>query len=144
MSKHSRTYWMPSDFERGTCDVHDGLHLWSHNDEDPCIGWNEYLGRHARRPETILVYIGWREDGEVHGEAIRGSGDDVETVDFIVEDNEPDDVWGPILSRIAEECGLNGSPEHCDGGEVRPHGLEMVGMPPYVAVLELRHDGTPS
>lgn len=96
-------------------------------------------GRHARREETMLVYVETRDGGIVQGQVVRGSGDRAYTVDFEVEDNEPDDVWGPILSRIAEEFGLNGSPDHCDGGEVRGHDISVG-----VELLELRHDGTPS
>ena len=96
-------------------------------------------GKHARRPETMLVYVEERDNGVATGSVFRGEGDDVEAIPFSVEDNEPDDVWGPILSRIAEELGLNGSPEHCDGGTIAAHVIEGV-----VEVLGLRHDGTPS
>lgn len=100
---------------------------------------SDYRGRHKRGPERLLAYVETRQDGVCTGEVIRGYGDHAEPSLFEVEDNEPDDVWGPILSRIAESLGLNGSPEHCDGGEVDARAVDVG-----VGVFEIRHDGTPS
>lgn len=115
MSRHSRPYRLLFDDDHGR----DGE------------------GRH-RAPESFLVYVEDRSDGYASGQVIAGSGDDALVIDFEVDDSEPEDVWGPIMSRIAEEAlGLNGSPDHCDGEEV--NGLNVG-----VAALLIHHDGTPS
>lgn len=94
----------------------------------------------SARDEWFLVYLEERVDGVARGTVMRGEGDDVEHLDFEVDDLEPADVFGPILSRIAEETlGLSGSPDHMDGGPVGPHDI-VVG----IAVLEIEHDGTPA
>jgi hypothetical protein len=95
----------------------------------------DYQPRHSAH-ETVLVYVESREDGFVTGEVIRGSGNRAEAFDFEVEDNEPDDVWGPICGRILEHIGLSYGPDNYDQGE--------VGHPAYptghVREIDIRHE----
>lgn len=74
---------------------------------------------------TLLAYVETREDGIAKGYVIRGEGDNAEDIDFEVIDQEPDDVWGPIIGRIADELGYNGSPDYCDGAVITDHRIDV-------------------
>jgi len=86
--------------------------------ESSMVGAVDYQPRHSAH-ETILVYVEARRDGSVMGEAIRRCGDAVDSRYFDVEDNEPDDVWGPIMGRILEDLGIDLGPDNYDGGPLR-------------------------
>lgn len=81
---------------------------------------------------TMLAYVEARQNGVAEGQVILNDSENDDVIDFEVEDNEPDDVWGPIISRIAEEVGFNGSPDYCDGGVITDHHINVG-----VALLEI-------
>lgn len=55
--------------------------------------------------DTVLMYLHTRERDTAEITVVIGSGDDAQEYDVTVEDNEPDDVWGPILQRALEAAG---------------------------------------
>lgn len=54
--------------------------------------------------DDALVYIQERANGFCSAEVVLGEGDDAKVFNVYVEDSEPDDVWGPIVSRAVDEA----------------------------------------
>lgn len=55
----------------------------------------------------ILVYVLTERGAEyIDIEVVRGSGEYTRVDTVVVEDMEPDDVWGPIFSRVFDNLGI--------------------------------------
>ena len=52
--------------------------------------------------EETLMYVRFRENGECGVDVILGEGDSASEYTVTTDDNEPDDMWTPILQRALE------------------------------------------